>query len=185
MILSSLQDKHKWFRCQANHRPGKLRRCQTCKGTFILQIDEFKTFVVFVLNCFPIERVVVLLIHLILMRCGSGSWILTGKYWILIQDMSVSVRFTKNFLTKQNYQIILSPFFVHLNARTWTIQRSGNLFSSSDLWFESKQVFFCTFWLIFCPLDSYIFPDPYLSTTADEWKGMIRRRVVVTFTLWR
>jgi len=38
-----------------------------------------------------------------------------------------------------------------------------SFFNSSDLGFESKKVFyFCTFWLLFCPLDPgpHIFADP-------------------------
>ena len=54
-------------------------------------------------------------------------------------------------------------FFSLLYAKTWwTIQKSEKcynfFFNSSDLGLESKKVFFCSFWLISCPLN----PDPWI-----------------------
>ena len=34
----------------------------------------------------------------------------------------------------------------------------SDFFSSSDLGF--REIFVCTFWLIFCPMDPHIFADP-------------------------
>ena len=68
------------------------------------------------------------------------------------------------FLTKQNFEIFCLIFFAYFYVKTWwTIQKSGNFynltfFNSSDLGFESKIIFLCSFWLIFCPLD----PDPWI-----------------------
>ena len=38
-----------------------------------------------------------------------------------------------------------------------------SFFNSSDLSFESKKAFFCSFWLKFCPLD----PNPGSQNLAD------------------
>ena len=55
-------------------------------------------------------------------------------------------------LTMQNFQII---FFAYFYAETlWIIQISGNFFIISLF----SIVFFCSFWLIFCPLDL----DPWI-----------------------
>ena len=57
------------------------------------------------------------------------------------------------------------------NAETWwTIQKWGNFyniffFKSSDLGFWCKKDFFCSFWLIFYPLDPD--PDPGSQNLAD------------------
>ena len=42
-----------------------------------------------------------------------------------------------------------------------------SFFKSSDFGFRSKKVFFCSFWLIFYPLD----PDPYIFADPDPDQG--------------
>ena len=68
--------------------------------------------------------------------------------------MNISLRIAEFFITKQN-----EPY------KEIFILYTLSFFNSSDLGFdfESKKVFCCSFWLIFCPLDSVdppIFADP-------------------------
>ena len=99
-------------------------------------------------------------IHLILMRIRirilDPHWKKTDPdpghyfkiYWI--------------FLTKIIFKFF-KYFFAYFYPKTlWTIQKWGNFylsfFKSSDFGSKSKKVFFCSFWLIFYPLN----PDPWI-----------------------
>ena len=75
------------------------------------------------------------------------------------------------FLRSRIFKFVLF-FFAYVYAKT--IQKSGNFYdlsflNSSDLGFENKY-FFCSFWLIFCPLnpDPHIFGDPESQNLAEN-----------------
>ena len=93
-------------------------------------------------------------IHSILMRIR-----ILDPHWIQV----ISSRFPEFFLTK-----IILKFFVLFFSLIFILKLDEpfrneeifiiSLFLSSDLGFMRKKRFFCSFWLIFYPLD----PDPWI-----------------------
>ena len=75
---------------------------------------------------------------------GSGSWIGTGKK--MDPDPSHFSNFLFYFFSLIFILKLDEPF---RNQKIFII----SLFKSSDLGFRSKKVLFCSFWLIFYPLD--------------------------------
>ena len=79
-------------------------------------------------------------------------------------------------------------FFSYFYSKTsWTIQKWGNFykifyFVSLDLGFRSKNIFFCSFWLIFYNLD----PDPwfriFLRIRIQEAKSLGIQRIRILRT---
>ena len=85
----------------------------------------------------------------------------TGKKWIQIQV--ISSRFTDFFNKKlfSKFLFYFFPLFLSLNLMNHSEMRKFLIiffFKSLDLGFRSKKVFFCSFRLIFYPLD----PDPWI-----------------------
>ena len=77
---------------------------------------------------------------------------------------SVNLHFKSYTFNSQWYPVF---FFAYFYPKTWwTIQKS-HFFKSSDLSLGVKS-FFCSFWLIFYPLDSD--PDPGSQNLADPVK---------------
>ena len=93
--------------------------------------------------------------------CGSGSWIRTGKKWIRIQV--ISSRFTEFFNKKNNFQIFVLFFSLIFILKLDEPFRNEeifiiSLFSKVQIWGLGVKKFFCSFWLLFYPLD----PGPWI-----------------------
>ena len=98
------------------------------------------------INLWSLSFKAVLRIHLILMR---------------IRIKVISIKLTEFFLTRQNFQIFCPIFSLILMLKLNETFRNQEIFIISIVQIWGLRVnFFCSFLLIFCPLDPHIFADP-------------------------
>ena len=124
----------------------------------------------------------VLRIHLF--WCGCGSWIRTGKK--MDQDPG-HVWFTESFKQKIIFKFFV--FFSHIFIpnldepfRNGEIFVISLFFKSADFGFRSKKVFFCSFWLIFYPLDLDPWIRTFLRIRIQEAKILRIQRIRILLT---